>query len=157
MFPRATRDLKVAIQPSKWLSILLIAVHLFIALAMLPLHMLLWIKLVVIGALIASAAFHIRRDAMLAASNSIVAIEIEEDRTCDVQLRSGEWKEYVLLDTSFVSPYVTILNLGRERAFIARHIVILPDSLGKDEFRRLRVWLRWKCAKSRIKDSGVRI
>jgi toxin CptA len=131
--------------------------HLVIAAGLWPLALSIWWKLALTLLLAASAVFYVRRDALLAAADSIVAVEVEADRTCGVQLKSSEWRECVLLDTSFVSPYFTILNLKRKNAWFARHVVILPDSLSKDEFRRSRVWLRWKCAKSRIKDSGVRI
>jgi toxin CptA len=55
--------------------------------------------------------------------------------------------EASLLGTSFVSPYLAVLNLKPGNSRLARHIVLLPDSLEKEEFRQLRVLLRWKFKK----------
>jgi toxin CptA len=142
--------LKVVLRSSKRLFIAIIFAHIFIAASLLPLRIPPWIKIAAVSALVGSAAFYIRRDALLAAANSIVYAEVEGGRTCMIELRSGASLPCVLLDTSFVSPYLTVLNLRLERAWFARHVVILPDSLDKDDFRRLRVWLRWKCAAASI-------
>lgn len=126
--------------------------HLILGAALWPLHVPLWGKLVANFILAASCVFYLRRDALLVAANSIVAVEIEEDRACRFQSKSQEWTECFLLDSSFVTPNLTILNLKLRRKVYARHVVILPDSLAQDDFRKLRVWLRWRCA--RKQDSG---
>lgn len=126
--------------------------HLILGAALWPLHVPLWGKLVANFILAASCVFYLRRDALLVAANSIVAVEIEEDRACRFQSKSQEWTECFLLDSSFVTPNLTILNLKLRSKVFARHVVILPDSLAQDDFRKLRVWLRWRCA--RKQDSG---
>jgi len=30
---------------------------------------------------------------------------------------------------------------------LAKHLVILPDAIDAEDFRRLRVWLKWRCSK----------
>lgn len=55
-----------------------------------------------------------------------------------------------LLGSSFVAPYLTVLELkplGFQKLwqrFSPRSVVILPDGIDKEEFRQLRVLLRWK-------------
>ena len=48
-----------------------------------------------------------------------------------------------VLPTTFVSPYLVVLNMrvvGQRRPI---HTVILPDAVDGDALRRLRVWLLW--------------
>ena len=134
----------VRIKPSRCLAVLLAAAHLAASALLWPLALALWLKAAIAAALIVSLAFHLRRYALLAASASIVGIEIGEDGHCALQTRGGAQLEARLLGSSFVMPYLTVLNFKPAGSRIARHMTILPDSLGADEFRRLRVWLRWK-------------
>jgi toxin CptA len=48
------------------------------------------------------------------------------------------------LGTTYVTPYLTVLNLRGHGERGARHVTLLPDSLHAEDFRKLRVWLRWK-------------
>jgi hypothetical protein len=50
----------------------------------------------------------------------------------------------LLRDGSFVSAGLTVIRWRPSRARVDRTIVILPDMLPPDAFRRLRVVLRWK-------------
>jgi hypothetical protein len=36
------------------------------------------------------------------------------------------------------------LNLNANGERLARHVVILPDAINSEDFRKLRVLLRWK-------------
>jgi toxin CptA len=40
-------------------------------------------------------------------------------------------------------PWLTVLNLKLPGKRLVRHVILLPDALDENEFRRLRVWLRW--------------
>lgn len=91
-----------------------------------------------------SLRFYLRRMALLRSPQSIVAIEIGEDGKFAFQTLDGRWHAARLRQSSFVSPWLTVLNLSPENARWMRNVVILPDSVQADEFRRLRVWLRWK-------------
>ncbi|MNC95848.1 hypothetical protein D3C83_130640 [compost metagenome] len=58
--------------------------------------------------------------------------------------RSGQWRRGTVLGSTFVAPYLTVLNLkvdGRRRTY---HAVVMADSVAADEYRRLSVWLRWR-------------
>jgi toxin CptA len=52
----------------------------------------------------------------------------------------------IISGDSFVTPYLTVLNLKPEGARFAHALVILPDSLEAESFRRLRVRLKWGTA-----------
>ena len=91
-----------------------------------------------------SLVFFLARDAALHATNAIVALAIGEDDTVSYQIRTGEWVDCELLGSSYVSPRLTIVNLqphGRRRV---RRVILVPDNVDARDFRRLRMWLRWK-------------
>jgi len=65
--------------------------------------------------------------------------------TGEIRLRSGlgEWRNGTLRPGSFVAPWLTILRWRAPGHRIDRTIVILPDMVPAEDFRRLRVMLRW--------------
>lgn len=71
-----------------------------------------------------------------------------------VETRSGSWTTANILATSFVSPWLTVLNLKLPQQRLPTHVVLLPDMLSRDEFRRLRVWLKWGNPHMRGKEDG---
>ena len=44
---------------------------------------------------------------------------------------------------SFVAPWLTIVRWRPYHAWLDRTVLVVPDRLGADDFRRLRVLLRW--------------
>lgn len=91
-----------------------------------------------------SLAFYLWRIALLRSPQSIVAIEVGDGDKVAFQTRSGRWHAGRLLGTSFVSPGLTILNLSPDDARLIRSVVIVPDNVQSEDFRQLRIWLRWK-------------
>ena len=137
----------IKLSPSLWLAGLLTAMH-GLALALiwlLPFD--LWLKIVAVLLILTSLIYHVRRDAMRTSRNAILALKISPECRCSVQALSGDWFEAQLLATSFVSPYLTILNLRFDLARLVQHVVILPDAIDAEQFRQLRVLLRWRCGK----------
>ena len=144
----------IKLRPSLWLAGMLTAMH-GITLALiwlLPFD--LWLKIAAVLLLLVSLIYHVRRDAMRTSPNAILALQISPECRCSVQARSGDWFEAQLLPTSFVSPYLTILNLRFDHARLVKHVVILPDAIESEQFRQLRVLLRWRCGKEFAKSSS---
>ena len=77
-------------------------------------------------------------------------VELRPDGTAAVVDRQGRWSEARILGSSFVSPALTILNLTVAGARLPRSLVVAPDALPAAEFRRLRVWLRWRAARAEV-------
>lgn len=84
------------------------------------------------------------RDAALHAPGSIVALELREDGGLACQTRNGEWLECELLGSSYVSPQITVVNLRPRGWSRQRRVILVPDNVDGRDFRRLRMWLRWK-------------
>jgi toxin CptA len=144
--------LKIRLKPSARLGAMLGLAHLA-AIAMLwPLVLPLTVKFLATAALIASLIFYWKRYVSLNASPSVTGFELSEDMACVMETHGGERIHTVLLGSSFVAPYLTVLNwkfrpcsLGASwRHFSASSVVIMPDGIDAEEFRQLRILLKWK-------------
>lgn len=86
--------------------------------------------------------FVLLRDAWLRYSKSWVAIELAPQGRISLIPRKGDPIQGKVDRSTFVSPYLALLNITTD--FGQRHsLVIMPDSMGTADFRRLRVLLRW--------------
>lgn len=103
-----------------------------------------WLAAVLMPLLVASAWYTLRRDALRMQPNSLVAVRLHADGRYAFKVRGETWHQAALLGSSYVSPYLTVLNLRPEGSRFARHLVILPDAINAEDFRRLRVWLKWR-------------
>ena len=56
--------------------------------------------------------------------------------------RGDDWAPVRLLPDTLVWPWLAVLRYRIDERR-ATTLAVLPDSLEKDDFRRLRVWLRW--------------
>ena len=91
-----------------------------------------------------SLIYFLARDAALHAASAIVALELKDGGSIAFRTRDGSWVESELSGSSFVSPALTIVVLKPRGSRRARRAVILPDSVDARDFRRLRMWMRWK-------------
>ncbi|MEQ1914754.1 MAG: protein YgfX [Sideroxydans sp.] len=82
------------------------------------------------------------RDANLRMPHSCVAFRLEAENKISLFLRNGQHVAGTLSARSWVSTSIVILVL-RYNEHATRTILVLPDSMSKDAFRRLRVTLKW--------------
>jgi hypothetical protein len=71
------------------------------------------------------------------------AIVVRHEAEIAVQRASGEWRMGALRAGSFVAPWLTVIRWRPAGSRFDRTIPILPDMLAPEDFRRLRVMLRW--------------
>jgi toxin CptA len=136
--------LRIAIRPSCRLTLLLFLAHAAAFGACVAADMPVELKFLVVLLIGLSCAHALYGAALLRSRKAIVALEITDGGVLTFQTRSGEWRRGILLDSSFVAPYLTVLNLKTDGTRLARHVVIMADSVAAEEYRRLRVWLRWR-------------
>jgi toxin CptA len=74
----------------------------------------------------------------------VIALRISSDNAFSVQTRRGEWRECEVLGSTYVTAFLTVLNFRVSGARRVRSVVLMSDSMAADDFRRLRVWLRWR-------------
>jgi len=144
------------------LAVMLSLAHFFAIGLLWPLMLPAAAKLAGSAILALSLFFYLRHYALLRSPESVMGLELSDDMTCTLELRRGERIACTLLGSSFVTPYLTVLELKPHklpeplqplvlpisrkslRRFSARSIVIMPDGVDMEKFRQLRVLLRWK-------------
>lgn len=92
--------------------------------------------------LVAALAYYLRRDAWLSLSASPVALRIE-GINITLLTRAGSEVQGQILGDSVVTPVLTILNVLPQGKKRTRSVVIFPDSMDTERFRKLRVLLKW--------------
>lgn len=129
--------------PSRRLAWLLAGVHLGAGLLLIPLDVPGYLKLAGALALASSGVHHLRRDALRTSSGAAVRIELARDLTGTMETRGGDRLEGVLAGSSFASPAFATLVFRVEGRRAPLATVVFPDGTGAEEFRALRVALRW--------------
>jgi toxin CptA len=134
----------IPISPSVRLAIALCVAHLVAAglVWLVPIPVL--VKGAVTLAIACGLVYFLARDAALHAANAIVALELKSDGGVSFHTRAGNWVDCELSGSSYVSPGLTIVVLRPRGKGRTRRAIILPDSVVARDFRRLRMWMRWK-------------
>ncbi len=83
---------------------------------------------------------------------SCVALKINMKNQLQLKHKNGQILEVIAQPNSVVTPYLTVLNSRvKDASFIHRlldqHLIIFPDAVNADDYRQLRVWLRWGYAR----------
>lgn len=136
--------LRVNLRSSRLLTVILALAHGAAIAVILLVDLPIGVKAVAATGLAVYWLVFVRRLPLLLTAGSVMAIEIGSDNKLSVQTNRGEWDECEVLGSTYVTPYLTVLNLRQSENRVARRIVILPDSINVEDFRKLRVWLRWK-------------
>lgn len=75
------------------------------------------------------------------------ALELDAQGTARWQDGSRQWHEAEVLDSSYVSDWMVVVNLGAGGRR-GRSLVLLPDCAAAEELRQLRIWLRWRLGRA---------
>jgi toxin CptA len=130
-------------QPSRYLVILLAAMHGMAAAIVLLLNLPWEWKSALLAAVLASMLYYLLRDALLRLPSSCIGLFLGEQGGITLLRRDGRQVPCRILPASVVTPRLTVLNILAEGDCFKRTLVILPDSLKAELFRQLRVWLKW--------------
>lgn len=139
----------IPICPSPALGVALVVIHVGAAACLLALTLAIWIKLALAAALLGSLVATMRDSVLLSAPGSIMQLALNVDGALEILRRDGRRQTVEVTAQTAVFPFlaaITFKVLG-ERG--TKSLLILPDMVGAAEFRRLRVWLRWRTAVSR--------
>ena len=134
----------IPVSPSVRLAVALCAAHFAAAgvLWLVPVPAL--VKGVATLAIACSLVYFLARDAALHAAKAIVELELKDGGGIAFRTREGKWVDSELAASSYVSPGLTIVVLKPRGRGRARRVILLPDSVDARDFRRLRMWMRWK-------------
>ena len=135
--------IKLDLKPSWPLAMLFsgVALGACVVLVYLPLDYRL--KLAMVAVTIIAGIYHTLQDALLMTPRSIIRLTLNSKGKFHLVCRNGVETAVSILPSSLVMPYLTVLNLDSGKRFSGRSLVITPDRVDKEDFRRLRVWLRW--------------
>jgi toxin CptA len=135
---------RLRLRPSRRLAVLLLALHFAALAALAALTFALWIRIVLAVALMAGLVRALRRSALLRSGDAVVELSCGEDGRLGCAQRDGARFDAEVLPQTAVYAAAVLLRAKPAGARRARSVVVLPDSLAAEDFRRLRVWLRWR-------------
>lgn len=102
-----------------------------------------WLQLAAAGTVVAVGASAIRRHATLASASSVVELILREDGFLECRTTRGDCYEARASAASTAFSWLIVLLLAQPGRRTLRAVVLVPDSLGQNEMRQLRTWLRW--------------
>jgi hypothetical protein len=127
----------VDLTPSAWLPRALLTLHVSVMVALLLGYPTSWPR----NLLLAAIALHGLWSARAARTLDIARLELSARQTWRVVFCDGRGLDARLLRAPWVSPLLTALTLACADG-VERQVVMLPDMVDADAFRRLRVRLR---------------
>lgn len=131
----------ITLQPSRRLALLLLAAHVLSAGLVLAVLLSYAIKLVLLLAVIWSAW---RVDKGIRGPRRISRLNLRDDGHLEYVRANEEVGEGHIHPLTTVTPQLTIMLLRQGNR--VEPLVVLPDALDTEAFRRLRLWLRWRAA-----------
>ena len=137
----AGSTLQLDLKPSLKLAGLLLVAH-AVALAAVWMSLAGWPR-VLVGFGILLSGTGCLAEVLHRSSRAAVSLELREDGRASWRDRDGGWHEGRLGSDHFVSAAFVVLGLdqtGRGRKWL----LLMGDSALPEDFRRLRVWLRWR-------------
>jgi toxin CptA len=134
----------IDLRPSRQLALVLALAHAAAAGACLLPGLPLPIGSALLLGLAVSCAHAVRGRALLRTASSVVGLKMEDGGRLWVRTTGEDWSPATLLDSTFVNPWLTVVSVTTRGRHRAHHAVILTDSMTAEDFRMLRVWLRWR-------------
>lgn len=101
-----------------------------------------FLKLILVTLCFTSLIFIFRQQAMRLNSKSIVKFWQDSERNWHFEQRNGQIALAQLRGDSICTLYFVLLNFKEESKKLTRSVMIFPDAMYPDDFRRLRVCLR---------------
>ena len=132
----------MAIKPSPRLALLLLLSHALAATAVYATAMPPPVRLAILALVLLSLSYYLARDALLLFPGSWR--EISLDRDClSVVARDGSVFSGKIEGKTTVNPHFVVLRVRPDARRLPVFRTIFPDALGAEEFRELRVRLRF--------------
>ena len=126
--------------PSRTLRVCLILVHAAAVMILPFIPIPLWTALLLICLMLFSLRRATRQHVTRGHPGSLRTVQWRAARSCRLYLSSGSAIEASLMPQAFVLPWLVIMHFSSGRGRV-HHLVLLPDMLDPQVFRRLRVRL----------------
>lgn len=133
---------RFVIKPSKYLFLLLLALHTLALCSVWFTDLTVLLRLGLSLLVLLSLLYHLNRHVLLLGKRSWRVFSLDKLRV-DVITRGGEELAGSILDQTVVTPYMVLLRVKLEGRRMPVYQVICCDALQADAFRELRVRLRF--------------
>lgn len=142
------KPIRLDFKPSVILTLTISLIGICAFAILIPLALDWQIKLLLGLAILSASLYAIFLHGLLVLPWSCVALRVNSDNTLNLMLANGRQLPATLCRDSVVTPYLTVVNCKAKDATIfmrwfSPHLVLLPDMLDKETYRKFRVWLRW--------------
>lgn len=134
--------LAIALKPSRILAAILLIAHVVSAVLILILPLPIGLKLLGIAVIVAACFYYVRRYALLNIKSAVRDLRLLSDGK--LEIFCSEWQSAELVGEQFVHPLLTIIRCRTETDRWPVSIVVLSDMLDAEQFRMLRVRLKWR-------------
>ena len=131
------------LHPSRIFTISLVLAFLLTTLIVLNLSIPIIAKFILVGLLAWVLVYYLLRDALLLLPSSQIGLRLQEEQIVLIA-RSGKEISGRIMIGSLVTPVLTILNVLLENNNAVKSVVIFNDSMGAEDYRSMRVRLRWR-------------
>ena len=131
----------VKLRPSRNLALMLVSMHAAALLVVGSLEFFLWTKLALL-LLTAISAWNCRK--YWRGAHRIVLLNLRDKGALAYVRMSGATGEASVHGQSTITPWLSVILLKSGTGL--ESLVLLPDALNPDDYRCLRVWLRWQSA-----------
>ncbi len=140
---RLPPQLRVSLGPSRLAAVFVVVMAVATGGIVLLLPVPAWAAAAALALLAGWAWRQLRAVAWRSLASSVCEVALTLDRTVVVRRRDGTLVAGVVRDASYVTPSVTTLVWKPDGAWRAHALLVLPDMLPAEDFRRLRVALRY--------------
>jgi toxin CptA len=151
------KPIQLNLKPSYWLAGLLAVSSLGACIIVLCMPMPVSVKIFICVPVVLAAAYYIAQDALVLLPWSCTDLALNTKGELLVTRKDGLVSLAGVLPSSFVAAYLTVLILKTGASRWRRNLLLTPDRVDAEAFRRLRVWLRWggSSERNQIKTSAV--
>ncbi|PKO54645.1 MAG: hypothetical protein CVU26_01280 [Betaproteobacteria bacterium HGW-Betaproteobacteria-2] len=139
----SAKPVQLELAPSANLVWIIVIASLTACLVLLFLPLPAALKVLSVALIVVFAIYYIRQHGTLTLTRSIVRLTMNPESGLQVTERGGRSHQVTVLSSSFVAPYLTVLNLQEIESGRRFSAVLLADNTQSESFRQLRVWLRW--------------
>lgn len=137
------KPIQLNLKPSYWLAALLAVPGLGACIIVLCMPMPVSLKFFICVPVIFATIYFIAQDALILLPWSFTGLVLNTKGELLTTRKDGLVSMVSILPSSFVAAYLTVLNLKTGTSRWRRNLLLAPDRVDAEAFRRLRVWLRW--------------
>ncbi|HNZ56283.1 MAG TPA: hypothetical protein PKL58_02870 [Methylophilaceae bacterium] len=146
------KPLNLTFRPSRILLCILISAALFFTamMSVVPASWRYWsaFRWILTSLIMLATIYFIAKNALLSLPWSYVGLSVDSKNQLQLLRKDGVRLDVLVLPSTTVTAFLTVLNVQAKSPTLLQKIMtfkvlILPDMLNAEDYRQLRIWLRW--------------